>query len=176
VHLDQSDGTLTLRTGVTGAAAPMGHRLTIVFDAWRIDVTADDGRPVSGSLVVDIDSLRVVGGEGGVTPLSGPEQGIVRSNALKTLDARKFPTAEFRAAEFTRTGAGYRLHGPLTLHGRTREIDVDVAVAESGGALELTARAEVSHRAFGIKPYSMAMGALKVADIVTVEFAARAVR
>jgi polyisoprenoid-binding protein YceI len=173
VHLDHTDGTLTLLTGVTGAAARMGHRLTIVADSWRIDVEEADGQPVSGSLIVDLDSLRVVSGEGGVTPLSGPEKVIVRSNALKTLNAKKFPTVEFRAEEFTATESGYRLRGPLSLHGRTQPIEVDVDVADVDGTLELGARVEVSHKAFGIKPYSMAMGAMKVADLVTVEFSAR---
>jgi polyisoprenoid-binding protein YceI len=176
VHLDQTNGTLTLRTGVTGAAARMGHRLTIVADSWHIDVEESDGQPVAGSLVVDLDSLRVVGGEGGVTPLSGPEKLIVRSNALKTLNAKRFPTVEFRAEEFTGTDSGYRLHGPLTLHGRTQTIDVDVDVADVDGTLELGARVEVSHKVFGIKPYSMAMGAMKVADLVTVAFSARVAR
>jgi hypothetical protein len=47
VNLDQSDGTLTLLTGVTGAASRMGHRLTIAVESWRIEVEEADGQPVS---------------------------------------------------------------------------------------------------------------------------------
>jgi polyisoprenoid-binding protein YceI len=118
----------------------------------------------------------VLSGAGGVTPLTGPEKLIVRSNALKTLNAKKFPTVEFRAQEIKGTGTGYSLRGPLTLHGRTETIEVDVDVADVDGVVQLGARTEVSHKAFGIKPYSMAMGAMKVADLVTIEFSARLTR
>ncbi|WP_231991978.1 YceI family protein [Mycobacterium sp. ACS4331] len=174
MNLDQSDGTLTLLTGVTGTAARMGHRLTIAMDSWRISVEESGGQPVSAQLTVDVDSLRVVGGEGGLTPLTGPEKLIVRANACKTLNAKRFPTIEFRAEQITGTPAGYHLRGPLTIHGVTNTIDVDVDVVDVDGVWQLGTRVAVSHKAFKIKPYSMAMGAMKVADIVTVEFSAQA--
>ncbi|EUA68518.1 hypothetical protein I541_5563 [Mycobacteroides abscessus] len=72
--LGPENGTLTLHTGVTGAAARMGHRLTIVMDAWTISVDGPDDQPSAVSLVVDVDSLRVESGEGGLTPLTGPRK------------------------------------------------------------------------------------------------------
>ncbi len=174
MNLDQSDGTLILLTGVTGAAARMGHRLTIAMDSWRISVEESDGQPVSAHLTVDVDSLRVRSGEGGLTPLTGPEKAIVRANALKTLDAKRFPTIEFHAEEITAATAGYRLRGPLSIHGVTNTVDVDVDVVDVDGVRQLGTRVEVSHKAFKVKPYSMAMGAMKVADIVTIEFSAQA--
>ena len=99
--LGPDDGTLTIRTGVGGRAARMGHRLTIAMNSWQIDVDWADGAPARVALGVDVDSLTVVTGEGGVTPLSGPEKVVVRSNALKVLDAGKFPRIEYVAEEVT---------------------------------------------------------------------------
>ncbi len=167
--LDQNDGTLTLRTGVTGRAARMGHRLTIALDSWRASVTFSADTPVAASMVIDVDSLRVIDGAGGLTPLTGPEKVLVRGNALKTLAAQRFPTVEFDAETIEATDAGYRLVGPLTLHGVTR--DTAVAVQLTDGT-RIGARAAVSHKDFRIRPYSMAMGAMKVADEVAIEFSA----
>jgi polyisoprenoid-binding protein YceI len=38
-------------------------------------------------------------------------------------DVKKFPIAEFRSTSITKDGDGYRMHGTLTLHGITKEID-----------------------------------------------------
>ncbi|MEU9807441.1 YceI family protein [Mycobacterium sp. NPDC050853] len=171
--LGPQNGTLTLQTGVTGRAARMGHRLTIVMESWTVSIDDSDDLPSSASLVVDVESLRVASGEGGLTPLTAPEKIIVRSNALKTLNAKRFPTIEFHAERITQSDAGYRLHGPLTIHGVTQIVDLDLVVVDSGDDQHLSLTTEVSQRAYQVKPFSMAMGSLKVADLVTVSFEGR---
>ncbi|MCH9702585.1 MAG: YceI family protein, partial [Actinomycetia bacterium] len=93
--LDESAGELLVKTGVAGRAAKMGHRLTIAMDSWRAEVTWTADEPTEVDLTVDVDSLRVVRGEGGVKGLSGPEMTIVRSNAMKALHADRFPLIRF---------------------------------------------------------------------------------
>jgi hypothetical protein len=39
--LNASDGELIVRTGVTGRAAKMGHRLTIAMTSWQLSCEAD---------------------------------------------------------------------------------------------------------------------------------------
>lgn len=169
--LGQNDGTLTLSTGVTGRAARIGHRLSIAMDSWRITIDWAGKTPTAAHLTIDVDSLRVVDGSGGLTPLTAPEKAIVRGNALKTLNANRFPTIEFDAATITGTDTGYLLSGPLTLHGVSRPTDVALEVT---GQSQLSSVTTVSHKNFGIRPYSMALGAMKVADEVTIEFNATA--
>lgn len=99
---------------------------------------------------------------------------MVRTNALKTLNAKKFPTVEFHAETITADDGGvYTLHGPLSVHGVSRPIEVAVTVCDNGDHWELSTHSEVSQAAHHIKPYSMAMGAMKVADSVGVQFSAR---
>ena len=88
-----------MHTGVTGRAAKMGHHLTIAMTTWRATVRWRDGEPEQVDLAVAVDSLEVLRGEGGVTPLSGPEKILARSNALRTLDADSYPEIRFRAGE-----------------------------------------------------------------------------
>lgn len=171
--LTNADGELTVKTGVAGRAARMGHRLTLRMDSWRIEVTWQGKTPVAAVLTVNVDSLQVVSGEGGMTPLSGPEKGVARGNGLKTLDAKKFPTIEYRPDSIESTDDGYRLSGPLTIHGVSKPTTVDVAVTRDGGTWQLTCAAEVRQTDFKIKPYSMMMGTMKVDDPVTVALDAR---
>ncbi|GAY16917.1 YceI family protein [Mycobacterium sp. shizuoka-1] len=172
-NLTAAEGELQILTGVGGPAAKMGHRLTIAMASWRATVGWRGQQPVTAELVVDVDSLQVLSGEGGVTPLSGPEKGVVRSNALKALDAKKYPQIAFAAEEITATADGYRLDGTVEIHGTSRPQTVDLAVEESGGVWVMTASVPVVQTHFGVKPYSLFMGSLKVADEVTVRFTAR---
>lgn len=171
-RVDSSDGELRVRTGVTGRAAKMGHRLVIAMNSWAVQVSRSGDRPVAAELTVEVDSLEVLTGEGGLTPLSGPEKTLVRSNALKCLHGDRYPRIVFRADDVAATDAGYRLTGVLTIHGRDRPHTVDVRVSDLGDSWRLECDSEVRQTAHGIKPYSMMMGALKVADPVTVSCSA----
>ena len=68
--LSASDGELLVRTGVTGRAAKMGHRLTLVMNSWDATVRLADGQPVAAHQAVDVDGLAVSHGEGGLMALS----------------------------------------------------------------------------------------------------------
>ncbi|MGE4364577.1 MAG: YceI family protein, partial [Mycolicibacterium sp.] len=148
----------------------MGHRLTIAM-AWQATVRWAD-EPVSMELTVDVGSLEVLRGEGGVKGLTGPEKALARSNALKTLEAKRFPHIIFRSDRIAKTDDGYRLTGTLEVHGKAREQVVDLRVDDLGDSWRMSCEAVVRHSDFGVKPYSMMMGAMKVADEVTVSFSA----
>lgn len=170
--LGPGSGELLLHTGVTGSAARMGHRLTMLVRSWRAVVEWDGERPVGVELTADLDSLEVLRGEGGLTPLSGAEKALVRTNALKTLRAKRFPQARFASTEIDRDGDTASVSGRLDLNGHTADQLVHVQVEDSGESRRISGRAEVRHSDFGIKPYSMLMGAMKVADEVGVTLVA----
>ncbi|ETZ39710.1 hypothetical protein L842_5857 [Mycobacterium intracellulare MIN_052511_1280] len=84
----------------------MGHRLTIVMSRWRATVNWAGSRPVSAELAVDVGSFAVVNAEGGIKGLSATEKAQVRSNALKSLDAKRFPEIRYSADVIERAGDG----------------------------------------------------------------------
>ncbi len=169
MNIDNTDGSLQVLTGVDGVAARMGHRLTLTVQRWQAEVGFDGDQPTRVTLTADIDSLIVVSGEGGVTPLTAPERLIARSNALKSLQTKRFPAITFDAETVEPSSDGYRLSGTLEIHGTRREHVVDVAVTD-----RISGRSQVRQTDFGIKPYSLMMGSLRVADAVTVVFEASA--
>ncbi|MGX9789670.1 YceI family protein [Mycobacterium sp. MMS18-G62] len=171
-HFDGSEGQLLVHTSVTGRAAKMGHRLTIAVNTWTAAVKWADGQPAEVEFTAEVDSLQVLRGEGGVTPLSGPEKALARSNALKVLGADRFPQIHFQASDIEKTGDGYRLTGSLDIHGVTRERVIELHVDDRGDSWRLSCEADVRQTEFGLKPYSMLLGSMKVVDAVTVAFTA----
>ena len=167
-----SDGELLIRTGVAGRAARMGHRLTIAMTRWEATVAWAAAEPVSAELTVEIDSLEVLRGEGGVKGLTGPEKSLVKSNALKSLDANRYPEIRFAADEIDKTDGGYRLAGKLHIRGKSRKHVVDLRTEDLGDGWRMSVESSVRQTDYGVKPYSLLMGSVKVADEVSVSFTA----
>lgn len=168
--LDASHGELLVRTGVTGRAARMGHRLTIAMKRWQATVSWAGSEPATAELTVEVESLEVLRGEGGVKALSGPEKALVRSNALRSLNVDRFPQIRFTAETIEQTADGYRLTGTLQIHGRTRKRVIDLDTEDLSDSWRMSSQATVRQSDFGVKPYSLLMGSMKVADEVTVSF------
>jgi polyisoprenoid-binding protein YceI len=150
----------------------MGHRLTMAMQSWVASVDWSGDTPAHAELTVDADSLEVLSGEGGVTPLGGTEKGVARSNALKSLDAKKFPQIRFAADDITRIADGYRMAGTVEIHGTSRPQTVDLKVEDTGKALALSTQVRLLQTDFGVKLISLFMGAMKVSDEVVIDFRA----
>ncbi|MEE6177372.1 YceI family protein [Mycobacterium sp. 050134] len=170
--LDASDGELSIRTGVAGRAARMGHRLTIAVTRWRATVRWAGAEPVGVELVAEVESFEVLHGEGGVKGLSGPEKALAKSNAMKSLDADRYPEIRFATTDITKIDGGYRLTGDLRIHGKLRTHLVEVRVEDLGDSWRMAADSAVRQSDFGVKPYSLLMGSVRVADEVSVSFTA----
>jgi polyisoprenoid-binding protein YceI len=170
--LDASDGELLIRTGVAGRAARMGHRLTIAMRRWQAAVGWAGAEPVSAELTVEVDSFEVLRGEGGVKGLSGPEKALVKSNALRSLDAGRYPEIRFTADTIDKTDEGYRLTGKLHIRGKSRKYLIDLRTEDLGQAWQMSAESSVRQTEYGVKPYSLLMGSVRVADEISVCFSA----
>jgi polyisoprenoid-binding protein YceI len=82
------------------------------------------------------------------------------------LDVAHFPQIRFQSTTVTRTAAGWNVSGQLTLHGETHPIVV--AVTTDRGRYRGTA--SFKQTAFGMQPVSVAGGAVKVKDEVSIDF------
>jgi hypothetical protein len=167
-RLGPDDGTLSVRTKRTGAAAMAGHNLLIEVTSW--EATIELGKETSVLLEADGSSLRVREGSGGMQALQDED----RENIEQTIDdevlegaAITFRSTEVRPAP---DAAGMHVQGELTLLGTTRPLGFYLAITADGG---LRAAAVVKQTDWGMKPYSGLFGALKVVDEVEVEIEAR---
>jgi YceI-like domain len=89
-------------------------------------------------------------------------EGYVRDDILH---ARRHPTITFVSQSIEAEDDGFLVEGDLTLHGRTRR--VEVPVRSEGGALR--ARVTLRQPDFGITPFRALLGALRIQPQVEVE-------
>ena len=150
----------------------MGHRLTIAMKRWQASVGWAGAEPVSAELVVEVDSFELLRGEGGVKGLSGPEKVLVKSNALRSLDAGHYPEIRFTSDAIDKADDGYRLTGKLHIRGKSRDHVIDLRTEDLGESWRMSAESNVRQTDYGVKPYSLLMGSVRVADEVSLSFTA----
>jgi polyisoprenoid-binding protein YceI len=162
-RLGPRDGTLSVRTKRTGAAAKAGHNLLIHVTSW--EATIELGEDTSIALEADGASLRVREGTGGMQALQDEDKENIEQTIEDEVLTGKAIT--FRSTEVhpAKGAAGLTVQGELTLIGATRPITFDLAITGEGG---LRAVAVVKQTDWGMKPYTGLFGALKVVDDVEV--------
>ncbi len=160
--LGPADGTLLVKTRKGGAAAKAGHDLTLEVTAWS--ATLQVGEPSSINLTADARSLRVRAGKGGVMPLGDDDRQSIRQSIDE--EVLKRTPIEFRSTsvEISRDGR-VLVAGELELSGRTAPIEFELSAGENG---RLTGSAIVKQTAWGMKPFTILFGTLKVLDEVQV--------
>jgi polyisoprenoid-binding protein YceI len=161
-------GRVVLRTARDGLAAQAGHDLTIEVSVWSGELTVDDdGRPAELSVRLDLTSLVVIAGTGGVKPLTDRDRREIAVTSRKVLGTDRHPQATFTASAFEPgSDGGGIIQGMLTLGGASRPLRLHVS--ETGDE-SFRATASVRQTEFGIKPYTAFLGALKVSDAVGIE-------
>jgi polyisoprenoid-binding protein YceI len=170
-QLGPESGRLTLRTYRSGLAAQAGHDLTIDVTRWsgELDDPADGSPGAPGALdaTIDLTSLDIREGRGGIKPLNDRDRRDITGQARKQLDTGRYPEASYAATGFTPDDAGGgAIDGTLTLHGQSQPLRLEVSKTGDG---QYRATATVVQSQFGIKPYSGMFGALKLRDDVDIE-------
>ncbi len=137
-----------------GLLTSFGHDVTLQVTNLSLDVGDDDG------ITADFDSgsLRVT------TDISASDRKDIEKNAQKMLEPGKYPKIQFRSVSVVLDGTRARIEGDLTLHGVTKPISVEAL--DDGQRWKATII--LDQRAFGIKPFSAMLGALKVKPDVEV--------
>jgi polyisoprenoid-binding protein YceI len=168
-HVFSTDrGRVALLTARDGLAAQAGHDLTIEVEKWSADLTvAEDGNPADLVVKLDLNSLVVREGTGGLKPLTDRERREIAVTARKVLGVDRNPEATYVASDFEpgSNGGGF-ISGTLTLGGASRGLRMHYAKT---GDEHYHATASIRQSEFGIKPYSAFLGALRVSDVVGVD-------
>lgn len=168
-QLGPESGRLLIKTGRTGLGARAGHDLVIEATDWtgRVIVNPSDPAQSSVSVEVDVASLEVKEGTGGVKPLTDSDRAEIKRNIReKILHTTQHPAIAFRSASVGGTQEALTVDGELTIMGATHPVTVYGTVGDDG---RLRANATVLQSDWGIKPYSAFFGALKLADDVAIE-------
>jgi polyisoprenoid-binding protein YceI len=136
-----------------------GHNLLIEVTSWS--ATLDDS---SLSLTADSRSLRVLDASGGAAPFGDGD----KANVEKTIndEVLKGGAIEFHSTSVAQRDDGVlHVEGELDLLGKRAPIRFDVRIGDDGS---LEGEAVVRQSEFGIKPYSILFGTMKVADEIRI--------
>ncbi|MCA9012924.1 MAG: YceI family protein [Planctomycetaceae bacterium] len=157
-HQHGVEGRLKSGSIQLGAGQDAG---TLVFDMASFDA--------------DTDAARNYLGLEGSTSATTREQ--VNSNMRSTpiLNVREFPTATFviqsakRISDQDATGKSrYELSGDFTLRGKTRPLKFMAEVQQKDGMNHVTGKFSILQTQYGITPFKKALGAVGVADRLTI--------
>jgi polyisoprenoid-binding protein YceI len=167
-QLGTDRGRIVLHTSRDGVAAQAGHDLTIEVSRWSGDLTlSDDLSPADLAVRIDLGSLIVREGTGGLKPLTDRDRREILVTAQKTLGCDRHPEASFAAEKFEPAAdGGGVIVGTLTLAGVARPLRLQVSKAGPGSYHAATTVVQSEH---GIKPYRGFLGALRVRDAVDVD-------
>ena len=157
-------GTLTIRTGRSGAAARAGHDLVIEVTAWQATLElAEDPAASRLELSADSGSFAVRDGTGGIQTLDRDDKAAVK----QTIDDEilKGTAIAFRSARVEPDGNGVSVRGELELLGRREPLSFELALGDDG---RVSGSATLRQTEWGIKPYSALFGTLRVADAIEV--------
>ena len=166
-RLGPDNATLSVHTRRTGAAAKAGHNLDIRVTAWN--ATIEVGDETTMELTADGASLRVESGHGGAQSLDDDD----RANIAKTLEDEilKRNRITFRSTGVEDAGDGrVTVTGDVALADKTQPVTFDLVSGDDG---QLDATAVVTQSGWGMKPYSILFGSLKVVDEVEVKLDGR---
>jgi polyisoprenoid-binding protein YceI len=167
-RLGPESGRLLVNTTRTGLGAKAGHDLTIEVTRWHGRATVDATTPANSSVAVEVevDSLEVREGTGGVKPLTDADRAEITKTLGEVLHTAQHPTITFQSRRVDGSAGSFTLDGELTIMGVTRSVMVQGQVTDGrviGGASVVQSR-------WGIRPYSAFFGALKLSDEVKINF------
>jgi polyisoprenoid-binding protein YceI len=159
--IDTAKSTMSVLVGKAGAFSMMGHdhQITAPIAKGSVDMAAH-----SVELRVEAAALRVADPH-----VSDKDRAQIQQTMAgpEVLDASRYAAIEFRSTSAEPGAAGsWNVRGSLTLHGATQA--VLCVVHESGG--HYTGTVTFKQSGFGIKPVTVAGGAVRVKDEVQIQF------
>ena len=158
--IDTAQSAITIHVGKTGVFSLAGHEHTV--KAPIAEGTINDSERGRVRFTVKASSLTVQ-----------PEKDqaeVQRDMQTKVLESERYPEIRFESTSIRRLGdARWTVTGNLTLHGTTNPVTAEVR--KTGAGYE--GQASLRQSQFGIKPVSVAGGAVKVKDELRIGFLLR---
>jgi len=174
--IDPSRSVLVVQIFRDGVAAKLGHDHVVQATTFSGSVTYDSAAPALSSVAAEVQTAtlkvddaqtrRRFGLEG--QPSTSDVAEIDKSmKADGQLDASRFPTITFASTTITpESPERYVVTGQLTIRGVTRDVRFPANAMLEGNILRATATLTFAQSAFGYKPYSALLGAIKNRDAV----------
>jgi YceI-like domain len=137
----------------------------VTQSSWQLDF------PVA-SLSVDEPQLRAAQGADFQTKVDAVAIAGTRDHMLgpTLLDAARFPVVHLQSEQVGSEADGLRMSTRIVVRDHTVETEVSVALQRSLDELIASGEFDLTHAELGLTPYSVALGALRVADRMHVRY------
>jgi len=133
--------------------------------------------PVADLIVDDPDARRLAGADFPPDIPDADKEGT-RKNMLRkeVLDAETYPKVTVESAAVAGSLQAPKITARITIKGASQDVLVPASIAIDGDRLTASGEFDILQTAFGIKPFSVALGALEVQDRLHVRFSLAAVK
>jgi YceI-like domain len=123
-------------------------------------------------LSVDDAQARAAAGSNFPGEISPEDREGTRKNMLRpeVLDAERFPVISLRSVRLSGTQGKPQIVARITIKERARDVVVPATVAIAGDRLTAAGEFDIQQTSFGIKPFSIGLGALEVLDQLHIKF------
>jgi hypothetical protein len=137
----------------------------LTHSRWQLEFPVD-------ALSVDEPQLRAAQGEDFQTRLDDAAIAGTRQHMLGAalLDATHFPLIQLQSEQVNAGDDGLRLVTRIVVRDHAALVDVPVALQRSADELIASGEFDLTHGELGLTPYSVALGALRVADRIHVRY------
>jgi polyisoprenoid-binding protein YceI len=127
--------------------------------------------PVAKLVVDDAEARRAAGGDFPPDIPQSDKDGT-RKNMLKpeVLDGDHYAEVKLRSAKIAGTLAEPQVTAHITIKDASRDVEVPVKIGVEGAKLSASGEFDILQSDFGIKPFSVALGALEVQDRLHIKF------
>ena len=163
-----------------GKFSRLGHNHVMTSQnlTGRVWVHPDFGRsgfelsfPVAQLVVDDAEARRAAGSDFPPDIPQSDKDGT-RKNMLKpeVLDGEHYPEVKLRSAKVGGTLEAPQVTAHITIKETSRDVEVPVKIEAAGAKLTASGEFDVLQTEFGMKPFSVALGALEVQDRLHIKF------
>lgn len=151
------------------AVRQLAGEVTVATDPtqsrWQLDFPVD-------ALSVDEPQLRAAQGEEFQSKLDDVAIAGTRDHMLgpQLLDAAQFPAIHLQSEQIRSEADGLHMSARIVVRDHTVQVEVPLALQRSPDQLIASGEFDLTHAQLGLTPYSVALGALRVADRMHVRY------
>lgn len=179
-QIDPQASTLHIHVFRGGTFARLGHNhvmssKSVTGRVWMRPQFSASGFELSfpvADLIVDDPEARRAAGSDFPPDIPEKDKAGTRTNMLRkeVLDAETYPKVTVKSATVAGSLQAPRIIARITIKDVAKEVEVPASIALTGDKLTASGTFEIKQTDFGMKPFSVALGALEVQDQLRVRF------
>jgi polyisoprenoid-binding protein YceI len=180
LQVDPERTVVTVIVRRAGPLAKLGHDHVITSadeagSVWLGSTPADSSFELTlpvDRFDVDLPAARAAAGVEFAAPVPDDARAGTRHNMLRAevLDGEQFPTLTLRSSAASGAWPQPIVRVAVTLKGVAREQEIPVVVERDAAGLTARGELRLNQTDFGITPFSVAGGAIRVADTLEIRF------